>query len=89
MIKTVSFTHTEFLYPSLPGYELVDKYKGQATIEFDADGLEIACRIDWIQLSANHGWLERVPVPSAETTEGNRFLAPLREAARKALLEVG
>lgn len=89
MIKTVQFSHTEFLYPSLPGMEIPVEYRGEATIELNAEGLEVGCRIEWLGVSIYHGRFEDVPVPSAEITEGNRFLAPLREAARKALLEVG
>lgn len=80
---TVEVTHTETLYPSLPGLEIEIRYSAIATITSDDQEWEYEHRISNLKVSVNGGEWETMPVPSAQTHDGNRFLAPLREAARR------
>jgi len=82
---TVSFQHTEILYPSLPGLEVEVKYQGRATINQDTEGWEYSHDIISLYVSVNGSAWEAAEIPPADSTDGNRFLAPLRESARRNL----
>ena len=79
----VSATHSETLYTSLPGLEIEVRYFFTSEIETDEEDWEYSQKISGLMVSINGGQLQSRTVPSAETHDGNRFLAPLREAARK------
>ena len=79
----VSATHSETLYTSLPGLEIEVRYFFTSEIETDEEDWEYSQKISGLMASINGGPLQEYKVPSAETHDGNRFLAPLREAARK------
>ena len=79
----VSATHSETLYTSLPGLEIEVRYFFTSEIETDEEDWEYSQKISGLMASINGGPLQEYKVPSAETQDGNRFLAPLREAARK------
>ena len=80
---TVSATHSETLYPSLPGLEIEVRYFFTSEIETDEEDFEHGQTISGLMVSINGGQLQSRTVPGAETSDGRRFLAPLREAARK------
>jgi len=80
---TVSATHSETIYTSLPGLEIEVRYFFTSEIETDDEDFEHGQVISGLMVSVNSGQLQSRTVPGAETSDGNRFLAPLREAARK------
>ena len=80
---TVSATHAETIYTSLPGLEIEVRYFFTSEIETDEEDFEHRQTISGLMVSINGGPLQEYQTPSAETHDGNRFLAPLREAARK------
>jgi hypothetical protein len=84
MTHTVQFSHTETLYASLPGLEIEVKYQGFAVIREMKD-VEVSCEIVTLQVYVNNGPFEDAAIPSAKTVDGNRFLGPLRDSARRNL----
>ena len=80
---TVSATHSETLYPSLPGLEIEVRYFFTSEIETDEEDFEHEQTISGLMVSINGGPLQEYQTPSVITSDGRRFLALLREAARK------
>ena len=80
---TVSATHSETLYTSLPGLEIEIRYFFTSEIETDEEDFEHSQTISNLMVSINGGQLQSRTVPGDETGYGRRFLAPLRESARK------
>ena len=80
---TVSATHSETLYPSLPGLEIEVRYFFTSEIETDEEDFEHRQTISGLMVSINGGPLQEYQTPSVITSAQNRFLSPLREAARK------
>ena len=79
----VSATHSETLYPSLPGLEIEVRYFFTSEIETDEEDFEHEQTISGLMVSINGGPLQEYQTPSVITNNGRRFLATLREAARK------
>jgi len=82
-IIKVSATHSETLYPSLPGLEIEVRYFFTSEIETDEEDWEYTQKISDLMVSINGGPLQEYQTPSVITSAQNRFLSPLREAARK------
>jgi hypothetical protein len=82
-IIKVSATHSETLYPSLPGLEIEVRYFFTSEIETDEEDFEHRQTISDLMVSINGGPLQEYQTPSVITSAQNRFLSPLREAARK------
>lgn len=82
-IIKVSATHSETLYPSLPGLEIEVRYFFTSEIETDEEDFEHRQTISGLMVSINGGPLQEYQTPSVITSAQNRFLSPLREAARK------
>jgi len=80
---TVSATHSETLYTSLPGLEIEVRYFFTSEIETDEEDFEHEQTISGLMVSINGGPLQEYQTPSVITNNGRRFLATLREAARK------
>ena len=79
----VSATHSETLYTSLPGLEIEVRYFFTSEIETDEEDFEHEQTISGLMVSINGGPLQEYQTPSVITNNGRRFLATLREAARK------
>ena len=79
----VSATHSETLYPSLPGLEIEVRYFFTSEIETDEEDFEHGQTISGLMVSVNGGPLQEDQTPSVITSDGRRFFALLREAARK------
>ena len=82
-LVTVSATHSETLYTSLPGLEIEVRYFFTSEIETDEEDFEHEQTISGLMVSINGGPLQEYQTPSVITNNGRRFLATLREAARK------
>ena len=80
---TVSATHSETLYTSLPGLEIEVRYFFTSEIETDEEDFEHEQTISGLMVSINGGPLQEYQTPSVITNNGRRFLATLRGAARK------
>ena len=80
---TVSATHAETIYTSLPGLEIEVRYFFTSEIETDEEDFEHEQTISGLMVSINGGPLQEYQTPSVITNNGRRFLATLREAARK------
>ena len=84
--KEIDFTHAEILIPALTSIEIEVKYKATAFFVFDSAGGEVGVSISFLFVSVNGQPFTSENVP--EETEGSdarKFLALMREAARKAL----
>ena len=79
----VSATHSETLYTSLPGLEIEVRYFFTSEIETDEEDFEHGQTISGLMVSVNGGPLQEYQTPSVITSDGRRFFALLREAARK------